>query len=179
MPPFERAEIALDCGGSTPLSFFRETKAQGEKEKKESGVEPPKCKACGHRQRHTARSGMPRPSMAGRIWRNAFAYDLKMKKMDYQQDTAMGGFFHYNAVPVAASPAWMGEHILVQNNQGTALLLKPGSKYEVAAKNQIGTVLDRPWPVPGQETLSYSAPITDGRRLYLRGERYLYCIGTQ
>jgi len=111
------------------------------------------------------------------IWRNAFAYDLKMKKMNYQQNTGLGGFFHYNAVPVAASPALICEHILVQNNQGTALLLEPGPTYEVVAKNQIGTVLDRLWPLPGQEILSYSTPITDGRRLYLRGERYLYCIG--
>ncbi|MBI3822438.1 MAG: PQQ-binding-like beta-propeller repeat protein [Planctomycetes bacterium] len=111
------------------------------------------------------------------IWRNAFAFDLKTKKMHYQQDTAMGGFFHYNAVSVAASPALLGEHIMVQNNQGTALLLKPGANYEVIAKNHIGTVLDRPWPLPGQEIIGYAPPITDGRRLYLRGERYLYCIG--
>jgi hypothetical protein len=28
-----------------------------------------------------------------------------------------------------------------------------------------------------QETLTYSPPIADGGRLYLRGEAYLYCIG--
>ncbi len=110
------------------------------------------------------------------IWSNAFAVDLRMKKMNYQKDVGFAGYFHYNAVSVAASPALLGPNILVQNNQGTALLLKPGPTYEVIATNHIGTTLDRPWPTPGQETLSYSAPITDGRRLFLRGERHLYCV---
>ena len=38
------------------------------------------------------------------------------------------------------------------------------------------TQLDRR-PLPAQETLAYAPPIADGDRLYLRGERYLYCIG--
>lgn len=37
--------------------------------------------------------------------------------------------------------------------------------------------LERDWPIPAQETLAYAPPIADGNRLYLRGERYLYCIG--
>lgn len=111
------------------------------------------------------------------IWGQAFALDLKSRKMLYQQDTGLRGFFHYNSLGVAASPTLLGKHIVVQDNQGTALLLEPGPKYQVAARNRIATVLDRPWPLPGQETLSYGPPISDGRRLYLRGERYLYCIG--
>jgi hypothetical protein len=35
----------------------------------------------------------------------------------------------------------------------------------------------RYWPIPAQETIGYSPPLPDGNRLYLRGERYLYCIG--
>lgn len=113
------------------------------------------------------------------IWRNAFAFDMKMKRMTYQQDTGVSGFFHYNAVSVAASPALLGANLLVQNNQGTALLVKPGANYEVIARNHLGTVIDRPWPLPGQEVIGYSPPITDGRRLFVRGERYLYCIAEQ
>ena len=37
--------------------------------------------------------------------------------------------------------------------------------------------MPRPWPVPAQETIGYAPPVADGKRLYLRGERYLYCIG--
>src|SRR5262249_23480385 len=82
------------------------------------------------------------------IWSNAFAFDMRMKKLNYQHDTGVPGFFHYNAVSVAASPALMGSHIIVQNNLGTALLLKPGLTYQVVARNHIGTVLERLWPLP-------------------------------
>ena len=42
---------------------------------------------------------------------------------------------------------------------------------------RIATQLERIWPIPAQETLTYAPPIVDGNRLYFRGERYLYCIG--
>jgi hypothetical protein len=45
------------------------------------------------------------------------------------------------------------------------------------ARNRIATQIDRHLPIPAQETIAYAPPITDGKRLYLRGEAYLYCIG--
>jgi hypothetical protein len=89
----------------------------------------------------------------------------------------MRGLFHYCSVPVAASPALVGKHIIIQNNQGTALVLEPGRTYRQVGKNQIATQIDRYWPIPAQETLAYAPPVADGNRLYIRGERYLYCIG--
>jgi hypothetical protein len=55
-------------------------------------------------------------------------------------------------------------------------MLDPGTKYQVRSKNRIATQLDRWCPIPGQETLVYAPPVADGKRFYLRGERYLYCI---
>ena len=52
-----------------------------------------------------------------------------------------------------------------------------GRAFRQRGKNRIATQLDRWWPIPAQETLSYAPPVLDGNRLYLRGERYLYCIG--
>ena len=43
-------------------------------------------------------------------------------------------------------------------------------------KNRLGTVIGRWWPIPAQETTGYSPPVPDGNRIYIRGERYLYCI---
>ena len=63
------------------------------------------------------------------------------------------------------------------DNQGTALVLKPGRTFQQVARNRIATQLDRYWPIPAQETIAYAPPIADGKRLYLRGERYLYCLG--
>jgi outer membrane protein assembly factor BamB len=111
------------------------------------------------------------------IYAAFYAYDLKARRFLYQQDTGMRGYFHYCAVPVTASPALIGKHIVIQDNQGTALVLEPGPMYQVTAKNQIATQMDRYWPVPAQETIGYAPPVADGGRLYIRGERYLYCIG--
>src|SRR5262249_25839208 len=111
------------------------------------------------------------------IYATLYAFDLKAKKMQYYQDTELSGLFHYNALPVAASATLIGKHIVVQDNQGTALVLEPGPVFKQVAKNKIATVLDRWWPVPGQETTGYSPPVADGERLYIRGERNLYCIG--
>jgi hypothetical protein len=105
--------------------------------------------------------------------------DLKAQRMSYRRQTELHGLFHYNALPVAASPALVGKHIVVQDNQGTALVLESGRKYRVRSKNRIATEIDRWWPIPGQETVAYTPPVADGKRLYLRGERYLYCIGVK
>jgi hypothetical protein len=77
---------------------------------------------------------------------------------------------------VAASATLIGKHIAIEDNRGTALVLQPGGEFRQLAKNRIATRLHRYRPIPGQETLSYSPPVPDGGRLYIRGERYLYCI---
>jgi outer membrane protein assembly factor BamB len=113
------------------------------------------------------------------IYRTFYAVDLKEKRLLYSQATELGGLFHYNALPVAASATLVGRHIVIQDNQGTALVLEPGRAFRQVARNRIGTQLDRYWPVPAQETIAYAPPVADGTRLYIRGERYLYCIGTK
>jgi outer membrane protein assembly factor BamB len=113
------------------------------------------------------------------IYATLYVFDLKAKKMLYLHDTELGGLFHYNAVPVAASPTLIGKHIVIQDNQGTALVLEPGRTFKQVRKNRLATQLDRFWPVPAQEFVGYSPPVADGNRLYIRGERYLYCIGAR
>jgi outer membrane protein assembly factor BamB len=108
-----------------------------------------------------------------------YAVDLKTGKMLYRRQLDLHGLFHYNAVPVAASAALVGKHILVADNQGTTLVLAPGRTFRQVASNRIATQLERRWPIPAQETLSYAPPVAAGGRLYLRGERYLYCVGAK
>jgi hypothetical protein len=43
--------------------------------------------------------------------------------------------------------------------------------------NRLETMLPPDWPVGPQEVASNAAPVFDGDRLYLRGEKFLYCIG--
>jgi outer membrane protein assembly factor BamB len=111
------------------------------------------------------------------IYSTLYVFDLKARKMLYLHDTELRGLFHYNAVPVASSPTLIGKQIVIQDNQGTALVLEPGRTFRQVSRNRIATQLDRWWPVPAQETVGYSPPVPDGRRIYIRGERYLYCLG--
>jgi outer membrane protein assembly factor BamB len=113
------------------------------------------------------------------IYGTFYAVDLEAKKLLYRQDTELRGLFHYNALPVAASPTLVGKQIVIQDNQGTALVLEPGREFRQVGKNRLGTQLDRYWPVPAQETTGYSPPVPDGDRLLIRGERFLYCIGAK
>ena len=111
------------------------------------------------------------------IYQNLYAVELPSGKLLYRKALDLEGLTHYNAVAVAASPTLVGKHVLVPDNQGTTLVLEPGPEFRAVARNRIATQLDRPWPVPAQETLTYAPPLADGGRLYLRGEAYLYCVG--
>jgi outer membrane protein assembly factor BamB len=106
-----------------------------------------------------------------------YVADLATGETVYYQNLELNGLMHYNSVPVAASATLIGDHIVVLDNQGTAAVLEPGRKFKVVARNRIETQLERPWPIPSQETLAYAPPIADKECLYLRGERYLYCVG--
>src|SRR5262249_6806949 len=106
-----------------------------------------------------------------------YAIDLAAKKWLYSRDTDLRGLFHYNSLPVAASPTLIGKHIVIQDNQGTALVLQVGHEFKQVAKTRIATRLDRFWPMRAQETVGISPPVCDGNLMYIRGERYLYCIG--
>ena len=111
------------------------------------------------------------------VYSTLYVFDLKANKIAYMHDTELAGVFHYNAVPVAASPTLIGKLIVIQDNQGVALVLEPGRTFKQVRKNHLATQLERWWPVPAQETIGYAPPVPDGDRIYLRGERYLYCIG--
>lgn len=113
------------------------------------------------------------------IYKTLYIVDLEQGKTLVRQELDFGGLMHYNALPVAASPTLIGRHIYILNNQGETIVMEPGREYKPVAKNHIATQLPRVWPIPPQETLSYAPPITDGKRMFLRGERYLYCIGAK
>lgn len=96
---------------------------------------------------------------------------LTWKKLDF-----FNGDSNYVALSVAASPTLVGKHIVVLDNQGHAVTLEPGGQAKEIARNNLATQLQRDWPITTID-YTYSAPVSDGKRMYLRGERYLYCIG--
>jgi outer membrane protein assembly factor BamB len=111
------------------------------------------------------------------IYQMLYVSELQSRKLVYRQSLPLNGFTHYNAVAVAASCTLVGKHVMICDNQGTTVVIEPGSKYKVVSVNRIETQLARTLPIPAQETLTYSPPIADGDRLYLRGEAFLYCVG--
>ena len=66
---------------------------------------------------------------------------------------------HYSASAVEADGL---VHFLADD--GTTTIVRPGAKFEVVAENPLG------------EDCYASPAISDGR-IYLRGEKHLYCIG--
>ncbi|MFO0870925.1 MAG: PQQ-binding-like beta-propeller repeat protein [Pirellulales bacterium] len=104
-------------------------------------------------------------------------FDLEAGRLVHYRTLPLDGFTHYNALAVAASPTLVAGHLLILDNQGTTLVLTTGPEPQLVHHNVLATQLARTIPLPAQETLAYAPPLVDGDRLYLRGERYLYCIG--
>ena len=106
-----------------------------------------------------------------------YCADLKTGKTLYGRDTGFDELHSYNHVGVAASPTLIGNNIAVMDNQGWCLVFEPGPVFKQVAMNRIETMLPRDWPIPPQETIANGPPVADGKRIYIRGEQYLYCIG--
>jgi outer membrane protein assembly factor BamB len=62
-----------------------------------------------------------------------------------------------------ASPICAAGRIYITGRDGTTLVLKQGDQFEVLATNQLDDPID-------------ASPVAVGKQLFLRGEKYLYCI---
>jgi len=65
---------------------------------------------------------------------------------------------------IYASPVAAQDRIYITGREGATVVLRHGPEFEVLATNQLDDVLD-------------ASPVMIGDLLYLRGERFLYCIG--
>jgi len=106
-----------------------------------------------------------------------YVADIKSGETLYSHDLGFDELHTYNAIGVGASATLGGKHIYVMDNQGMCVVLEQGPAYKPVAVNRIETVVDRYWPWAPQEILANGPPVFDGSRIYLRGEKYLYCIG--
>jgi len=106
-----------------------------------------------------------------------YAVDLKTGKTLYKKDVGFDELHSYVHIGVCASATLGGKNIYVIDNQGTCVVLAPGPEYKEVAVNRLETMLPRDWPIGPQEVTSNAAPVFDGDRIYLRGEKFLYCIG--
>ena len=65
-----------------------------------------------------------------------------------------------------SSPVVANGLVYMPNDEGVITVIKPGPTFEYLAKNAIG------------ERMNASAAISNGR-IFLRGEKHLYCIGSR
>ena len=63
-----------------------------------------------------------------------------------------------------ASPIYAGGRVYLTDRDGVTVVLKPGAALDVLATNKLGEPVD-------------ASPVAVGNRLYLRGEKHLWCLG--
>jgi outer membrane protein assembly factor BamB len=83
--------------------------------------------------------------------------DAKTGKLIFEHERLPG------LVDLYASPIAAAGRIYIVDRDGTTLVLKAGDKPEVLATNRLGDPVD-------------ASPVAVGKQLFLRGEKYLYCI---
>jgi outer membrane protein assembly factor BamB len=108
------------------------------------------------------------------------AVDTVARKALYRQ--FLDGYNRYNrfVYGVAASPALGGKNIYITDDAGYTHVLRPGPRLDERARNVIENIhLPGLGGNPCKQESFYSSPYFDGKRMYLRGEEYLYCIGTE
>jgi len=74
----------------------------------------------------------------------------------WEQDLKLGG----NAYSSITSA---GDHIYVSSETGKTAVIKPGTEFELVRVNSLGEGFR-------------STPVFDGRELFIRGLKHLYCI---
>ena len=79
---------------------------------------------------------------------------------------------YWNWAGASASPTLAGRYIYLFDNQGSAIILKPGRTYEEAGRNELQEFSDGK-----TQELNLTTPVFEGRFLYYRTPRCLYCIG--
>jgi outer membrane protein assembly factor BamB len=102
--------------------------------------------------------------------------DVNAKKTLYRKTLGVLPLMNYNAAGMCSAPTLGGKHVYLFDNQGVGIVLAPGREYKELARNRIETFVQRDFPTDPLETF-YSNPVFEGKRMYLRGEKYLYCIG--
>jgi len=75
-----------------------------------------------------------------------------------------------------SSPTLGGGRIYIFGNQGTAVVIEPGSRFRQLARNRIEeTAFPNHWRE--HQEITITCPVFDGGRIYVRAETRLYCIG--
>jgi outer membrane protein assembly factor BamB len=121
-----------------------------------------------HRAWHTPRPKVRDISSPIVVGDYLFAIDMKGSATTY--DSRSGKILWSEKIPGAfsASPIESGGLIYLNNEAGETLVIRPGPKLDLLARNPLG---DR-----GDE-LFRASPAPINGRVYIRSNRALYCVG--
>jgi outer membrane protein assembly factor BamB len=75
----------------------------------------------------------------------------------------------------SGSPTLGGKHIYLWDNQGTCVVIEPGRTFKQLARNRIDQV--HYYYGPARNECMISNPVFSGKRMYVRAENHLYCMG--
>jgi hypothetical protein len=81
---------------------------------------------------------------------------------------------------IGSSPCLAGKYLYLLDNAGCSLILEPGREYKLVGKNNLDHIQESGWEEKHwndhYHEVTLSTPVFEGRRMYVRGEQYLYCI---
>jgi hypothetical protein len=103
--------------------------------------------------------------------------DVERMQVVYEQLLDLDQFQTAHEGPgrgIGISPALAGGRIYLLGDTGSTLVIKPGRRYEQLAKNKIESVFYRYWALRHERFIA--APAFAGQRMFVRGERHLYCL---
>jgi len=111
-----------------------------------------------------------------------YVYDVAAEKLVYSNELNFGespqperGDRPYGC-GVAASPALAGGKIFITGNFGTTLIIEPGREYKEVGRNTIDQRFYHSYKTNMLEG-TVSNPFFDGKNIFYRAQKYLYCIG--
>ncbi len=107
------------------------------------------------------------------------AVDVVAGKPLYRQ--FLDGYNRYNRFlyGVAASPTLAGGNIYITDDAGHTHIIQPGTRLVELERNVIENIhLSGLGGNPCRQECFYTSPFFEGTHMYLRGEEYLYCIGS-
>ena len=104
--------------------------------------------------------------------------DTDTLKLVYSQRLEMWPRLDFDHIGATASVVLGGKYIYLLDNQGICVVIEPGRTFKQVAYNRMDMLLQHPWPV-GTRERTPSAPVFAGKDIFIRGEKYLYCIGAE
>ncbi|MCH7727193.1 MAG: hypothetical protein IH991_12045, partial [Planctomycetes bacterium] len=112
----------------------------------------------------TASRGRRTPSP---VWHKGLMYGVTTNGILDVTDTKTGEVVYRKRLDIGnnvySSATSAGDYIFLSSTRGDTIVLKAGRKYDEVARNKL-------------ESFG-SNPVFAGKRMYIRGQKHLYCIG--